>query len=185
MKNDIVAVLRADHALLTQLAQELPRPPLRPGPLPAAAQQCFRDFSAALAGHLTAVRKVVYPALKSVGWRDVSSDLLIGHAQLTHAFAELLTRKPDTGAFADGLGDLLEATHRMVAEEQRRLLPLLSEHLDPAQRLSVGLEAGAYLVHESAQHLPLRRHGPSEWLEEARLLLGGVHAPPAAAAPGP
>lgn len=185
MKNDIVTVLRADHALLAQLAQELARPPLRPGPSPAAAQQCFRDFSAALAGHLTAVRKVVYPALKSVGWRDVSSDLLIGHARLTHAFAELLTRKPDTRAFADGLCELLEATHRMVAEEQRRLLPLLSEHLDPAQRLSVGLEAGAYLVHESAQHLPLRRHGPSEWLEEARLLLGGVHAPPAAAAPGP
>lgn len=179
MKNDIVAVMRADHAQLARLAHEL-----RACPSLGAAQHCFRDFSAALAGHLTAVRKVVYPALKSVGWKDVSSDVLIGHARLTHAFAELLTLKPDTGEFADGLADLLEATCRLVGDEQHRLLPLLGEHLDAAQRLTVGLEAEAYLVHDPEQHLPPRRHGAAEWLEEARLLLGGVHAPPAAAVSG-
>ncbi|HEY0856539.1 MAG TPA: hemerythrin domain-containing protein [Albitalea sp.] len=176
MKNDIVAVLRADHALLTRQADEL-----RACVSPAAAQQRFRDFSAVLGGHLTAVRKVVYPALKSVGWKDVSSELLIGHARLTHAFAELLTLKSETGAFADGLAVLLEATCRLVSEEQLRLLPLLGEQLDAAQRLAVGLDAQAYVVHEAGQHPPIGRHGPTEWLEEARLLLGGVHAPPAAA----
>lgn len=179
MKNDIVAVLRADHALLDLLAHEL-----RACAAPAAAHQTFRHFSAALGGHLTAVKKVIYPALKSVGWKDVRSDLLVGHARLTRAFAELLTLKTDSAVFADGLSDLLEATARLLELEQHELLPVLERRLDPAQRLTIGLEAGAYVAPDAAPRPHAERLPASEWLEEARLLLGGVHAPPAAAVSG-
>lgn len=178
MKNDIVAVLRADHALLVQLAQEL-----RACVSQAAVQQRFRDFAAALGGHLTAVSKAVHPGLRSVGWKDVRSDLLTGHAQLTHAFAELLTLKGDSGSFADALADLLDATMHLIEQEQHTLLPLLGQHLDAAQRLTIGLEAQAYVARDPDALGAAKRNSAAEWLEEARLLLGGLHAPPAAALP--
>jgi hypothetical protein len=177
MKNDIVVLLEAEHERLAQLRRQLRRCPRL-----EAAEPLFRRFSASLGGHLTAVRKIVYPGLKAAGWKDIRSELLLAHARLAHAFAELLTLKTATAAFADVLTDVLEATRQLIDREQAELLPWLRTHLDGAQRMSMGLAAEVYLAppghasgHETRQH-------PSDWLEEARLLLSGVNAPPAAAA---
>jgi hypothetical protein len=177
MKTDIVALLEAEHEQLSRLRRQL-----RLCPRIEAAEPLFKRFATTLGGHLTAVRKVVYPGLKSVGWKDVRSDLLLAHARLSHSFAELLTLKTSTGAFAEALADVMEATRGLVELERAELLPWLRAHLDAAQRMSLGLAAEGYLVHagHAAGHEP-RQHA-SEWLEEARLLLSGVHAPPAAAA---
>src|SRR5258706_3353723 len=97
---DIVAVLDEDHARLVELAGRL-----RSSPRPGLAIPQFNDFAVALGGHLTAVKRVVYPALKAVGWKEVNSTMLLGHAKLTHAFAELLTLKKASGIFAESLSD--------------------------------------------------------------------------------
>ena len=174
MKNDITALLAADHALLTELATDL-----HAAPHPATARLLFRHFAAALGGHLTGVRKVVYPSLKAVGWKDVPSDLLLGHAQLTHAFAELLTLAHDSGEFADALADLLEGTAQLIEQERTQLLPLLDQHLDASQRLGLHLEAAPYFAHTQADPHRLRLHA-TDWLEEARLLLGAGDRLPSA-----
>jgi hypothetical protein len=178
MQNDIAMLLEAEHALLEQLRRQVHRCPRLD-----AAEPLFRRFATTLGGYLTVVRKVVYPALRSAGWKDVRSDLLLGHTRLTQAFAELLTLKMATAAFAEGLAGVLEATRHLVEQESAELLPWLRAHLDVAQRLSLGLAAEAYLAHAG----PASAHEPrlhlSDWLEEARLLLGGVNTPPAAAGP--
>jgi hypothetical protein len=60
---------------------------------------------------------------------------------------------------------------------------LLGQRLDAAQRLTIGLEAEACVVRGPDAHGAAKRNAGAEWLEEARLLLGGVNAPPAAALP--
>src|SRR5688500_9818838 len=179
MNSDIVVLLEAEHALLADLRRQLHRCALA-----EAAEALFKRFATTLGGHLTAVRKVVYPGLKSAGWKDVRSDLLLAHARLTHAFAELITLKPATGAFAEALGEVLEGARQLIDLERAELLPWLRGHLDAAQRMSLGLAAEVYLSH--ARHTEPRepRQHVSDWLEEARLLLSGVNAPPAAAGPG-
>ena len=168
----IDALLDRDHAVLRQLAQEM-----RSCARPAAARALFKQFTAALGGHLTAGRKVVRPVLASAGWSDPRCDLLLGETHFTHTFAELLTLKLDTAAFTEALSDVLEATDQLVKREQDELLPLLREHLDEAQLLSLALEAERYLVHPGMEEHSLRLHA-SDWLEEARLLLGGLQATP-------
>lgn len=179
MKHDIVALLHNDHALLAELGGQLRRSPNL-----AAAEPLFRRFAGALGGHLTAVRKVVYPALKSVGWKNVPSQLLVGQARLTHAFADLLTLKIATAAFAEALSDVLEATARLLDLEHAHLLPLLREHVDDGQRMALGIAAEDYLPHPDRPVENEPRLHVSDWIEEARLLLGGVNAPPAAAVAG-
>jgi hypothetical protein len=61
--SDICALFAAEHASLAQLATQL-----HASQRPAAAQRLFKHFAAALGGHLTAVRRVIYPALKAIGW---------------------------------------------------------------------------------------------------------------------
>jgi hypothetical protein len=170
METDICGLLAGDHASLAHFARRL-----RGSHRPAAAQLLFKHFAAALGGHLTAVRRVVYPALKSVGWKDIGSELLVSHARLSRSFAELLTIGHDNAHHADALAEVLRATEQLMEREHAEMLPVLRDHLDAAQRMALALEAEPYL----ARHVS-DPHGPhlhvSDWLDEARLLLGGLGA---------
>ncbi|HJV63460.1 MAG TPA: hemerythrin domain-containing protein [Albitalea sp.] len=170
MKHEIAAVLEADHDLLRRMGLDLR------ACAPADAPARFKQFAAALGGHLNAIEKAVYPGLRSMGWKDVSSDVLVRHARLSHSFAELLTLRHDAGSFATELAGLLDATERLLDHERRDLLPLLARHLDAAQRLVMGLEAQRYLEHRDSARTEEARFPVSEWIEEARLLLGGLQS---------
>jgi hypothetical protein len=167
--NDICPLLAGDHASLEQLATQL-----RAAHRPAAAQRLFKHFAAALGGHLTAVRRVIYPALKALGWKDISSELLVGHARLSRSFAELLTVEHDNAHHADALADVLRATEQMIARERAQLLPVLRGHLDTAQRMALALEAEPYLAKPHGGDPHGTNLHVADWLEEARLLLGGL-----------
>lgn len=171
MKHQIATVLHTDHELMTQIAREL-----RACTQPALAHLKFKQLSAVLGGHLAALKKVVYPGLKSLGWPEVSSELLVVQAQLTHVFAEVLTLKSESAALSDALSDVLEVMQRMVDAERRSLLPVLSRHLDPVQQLTLGVEAQRYLSHPSEHERLDSRIPLGEWMEEARIVLGGLHA---------
>jgi hypothetical protein len=178
MENDICALLAGDHASLAQLVKQL-----RSAQRPVAAQLLFKHFAAALGGHLTAVRRVIYPALKSVGWKGISSEMLVGHARLGRSFAELLTLGHDSAEHADALADVLLATEQVMDREHAEMLPVLRDHLDAAQRMALALEVEPYL----ARHHGSDPHGPhlhvTDWLEEARLLLGGLGGSPSLPTP--
>lgn len=172
MKNDIVATLAADHVLLAKLGREL-----RSCPHLDKAQVLLRQFSRALGGHLSAFRKVVHPALRSAGWKDVPSDLLVGHAKLTHAFADLLTINPQSASFAEHLGDLLDAMDQLLERERAELLPLLEANLDESERIGLSMDVDPYLVSSDEDDVALASRWPlSEMMDEARLLLGGLAA---------
>jgi hypothetical protein len=168
MKEDITVLLGHDHQLLLRIMREL-----EAASDEQSSQVRFRHFAAALGGHLSAIRKVIYPALKALRWKDVSSDLLVGHAKLTHSFAELLTLPTDSVLFKQQLGALLLATRSLLECETQELLPLLTSHLDAVHRMSLALDARPYLLHDDADDTAARIP-VAEWIEEARLLLGGA-----------
>ena len=137
----------------------------------------------ALGGHLTAVKRVVYPALQAVGWKNVNSTLLLGHAKLTHAFADVLTLKKTSAVFAEALDDLLDATDRLLDRERADLLPILREQLTAGTRIALAAEATQYLAHpRRAEARDAVRLSARDWIEEARLLLGGMRVEDIAAA---
>ena len=181
MPKDIIAVLDEDQARLAELGRRV-----RCCAQPAAAITQFNDFAVALGGHLTAVKRVVYPALKAVGWKNVSSTLLVGHAKLTHAFADLLTLKKPSGVFAESLSDLLDATDHLLAREREDLLPILREELTPGTRIAMAAEAAHYLAQpRHAGRRDLVRQTVRDWIDEARLLLGGMRGEDIAVPDGP
>jgi hypothetical protein len=182
MQHDIVGLIDEDHARLTELANAL-----RACARPAAAVAQFNDFAVALGAHLSVLKRVIYPALKAVGWKNVSSSLLVGHAKLTQAFAELLTLKKADGLFADSLADLIDATGQVLERERTELLPMLAELLSPGERLAMAADAAQFLP--EAARPPGRpasdpgRQSVRDWIEEARLLLGGMHSSASAQEP--
>jgi hypothetical protein len=170
MKSDIAAVLRTDHALLEQLSLELCECTRRS----SAVTPVFRHFADVLGGHLTAMKKAVYPVLKSLGWKDVDSTLLVAHAELTHAFADLLTLQPRSVQFEGTLLHVIDAAMHVIVLERRHLLPLLERDLDRAQRWALGLEVQPYLGPLASGVAPSARMSASERLEEARVLFGSL-----------
>jgi hypothetical protein len=177
MKNDVVTLFRDNHQLLRRLMRQL-----KDCARPEQARVFFKQFSLALGGQLGGMNKVVYPALKSLGWAGVRSDMLVGHAKLAQGLAEVLTLKPGNGDFADALGDLLDATLVVLDQEAEHLLPLLERQFDGAQRLALGLDVEPYLA-AGTEVDSLDSRYMSDWLEEARLILGGLQAPAEVVAP--
>lgn len=173
MKNDIATVLKADQELLRNLAGEMRRCWRAD-----AAHAKFRQFSTALGGHLSALKNVLYPGLKAAGLKGAYDEVLSRHTVLSRSFAELLTIKEDSSAFTSRLAELLGASERLIDAERRELLPLLAEHLDSAQCLTMGIEAQDYFAHRSDTSCVDSRFPAAEWLEEARLLIGGFGATP-------
>ena len=169
MKIDIVSLLRDNHEKLFQSTRQL-----RECTRQEAARLLFKQFSLTLGGHLGCMNKVVYPALKSQRWKGIQSDMLVGHAKLAHALAEALTLKADGGAFSDCLVDLVDATAYVLDQEREHLLPVIENQFDIAQRLAMGLDAEPYLYTGEEADAVDSRYAASDWLEEARLILGGL-----------
>lgn len=177
MQNEIVGVLDEDHVRLGELAAGL-----RACPRPAFALRQFDEFAQLLGGHLLVMKRIVYPALKTIGWKDVSSVLLLGHARLSRGFAELLTLKRANGAFADALSDLLDATEHLLEAERTELRPILVRHFSVGARLAMAADAVLYLPPRASAGAPpavhTLRQSARDWVEEARLLLSGLRPEP-------
>jgi hypothetical protein len=145
------------------------------------AERLFRQFALALGGHLGTMNKVVYPSLQNQdpSLRAAQGQLMMGHARLAQSLADLLTLKAHSSAFTESLQDLLEATRQTMAREVDVLFPMLRS-LDDAQILTMMLDADAYLAPPAEPETdPANVKIVSDWLEEARLLLGTLPTAPA------
>jgi hypothetical protein len=171
MPKDIVALLEEDSASLQRLISDLRRCPRMDNALALS-----RKFSSGLGGHLAAIRNVVYPALRSMRWKDVRMDVLVGHAHLSRTLAGVLTLRPGTTAFTESLAELLNATEHLLEQEQRHLLDQLADGLLEAERHMMASDAERFLTATAAcrSDQPPSRMASDEWLEEARLLIGGM-----------
>lgn len=172
MRKDVVQVLLEDHAVLGWLAERL-----RPVDGTSATTSMFNEYSRALGAHQTVIDQTILPALKGIGWRGLSSDVLTGHMALKRSFAELLTLRHDRESFDDALARLIRQVDRQCALEDRKLLPLVAEVLNDSQREMLAFEAEGYLTRILGD-TPLQDadlvQPANELLEEAALVLGSL-----------
>lgn len=172
MRKDVVQVLQEDHAVLGWLAERL-----RSVEGTSAAPAMFNEFSRALGAHQTVIDQTLLPALKGVGWRGLSSEVLTGHMALKRTFAELLTLRHDRQRFDGALARLMRQVDHQSALEDRKLLPLLAHVLDDSQREMLAFEAEGHLTRilGDAPLLDADLAQPAnELLEEAALVLGSL-----------
>ncbi|HEY0858824.1 MAG TPA: hypothetical protein VGE16_17300 [Albitalea sp.] len=140
MEKDLIQVLAEDHAVLGWLTGRLRET--------TATRQSllFNEFARALGAHQMVVDQVVIPALKSCGWRGLSSDVLAGHMGLKRSLAELLTLRPGSASFDAALGTLLLDTSLQTGREHDKLLPLLHQLLDAEQLVMLAYDAEVRLA---------------------------------------
>ena len=172
MRKDVVQVLLEDHAVLCWLAERV-----RSVNGSSAVSSMFNEFARALGAHQTVIDQTVIPALKGVGWRGLSSDVLTGHMSLKRNFAELLTLRHDDAEFDRALARLMRQLERQSELEDRKLLPLLTEALSESQREMLAYEAEGHLT-QILGDMPLENaelaQPANELLEEAALVLGSL-----------
>lgn len=168
MKQDVVAVISAHHAVLDWLMERVTD--ARPGP---ARRVLFDEFAKALGGHVRAIDQAVIPALRASGWRNVSSSLLVGHVDIKHRLSELLTLRASTRAHDLALAALAEHMRAQQQREARQLLPLLHDALDDWQRAQLGVEVQEHLSRVIGDPSGFADSEPAaSLLEEAKLVLG-------------
>lgn len=173
MKQDVVAVISAHHAVLdwlTERVTEAGRSPVR--------RVLFNEFVNALGGHLRAIDEAVIPALRAVGWRNVSSGLLVGHVDIKHRLGELLTLRLSTRAHELALAALAANLESQQAREVRHLLPVLQDALDDWQREQLGGEVQDHLSRATGDRPSgfADSQPAASLLEEAKLVLGSFPA---------
>lgn len=140
MNKDLIQVMTENHAVLGWLSGRLRLT------RSAGKSLLFNEFARALGAHQTLIDQTVIPALKSCGWRGVSSDVLAGHMALKRGLAELLTLRPGSAGFDEALEGLLQGLAAQCALERDKLLPRLRQLLDAGQRRMLGCEAELHLT---------------------------------------
>ena len=139
-----------------------------------ARRVLFNEFAKALGGHVRAIDEVVIPALRANGWRNVSSCLLVGHAELKHRLSELLTLRLSSRAHELALFALIAHLQSQQEREARQLLPLLEDTLDDWQRAQLGAEVQDHLSRVIGERPSgfADSQPAASLLEEAKLVLG-------------
>ncbi len=174
MERDVLQVLTEDHAVLVWLADRLSD--ARPG---RARSVMFGEFARALGAHQTVIDLTVLPALKTVHWSGVSSDVLTSHMALKRLLAECLTVERNEAGFDEALRRLATQAKLQCGLEQHKLLPVLRGCLDESQREMMAFDAEMHLtrllgetptVHEVGELAPRA----SDLVEEAYVVLGSL-----------
>lgn len=170
MSKDIVAVVLENHAALAWLSERLPAADRRP-----AQRLLFDEYAKALGGHLRAIDAVVIPALRSKGWRNLSSAVLVGHVELKGQLADLLTVDAEAPDFEGAFAALVVNVATQAERENKQLLPLLSRQFNARERLMLGGEALEHRERVMGDGVPsfADSQPAAELVAEARLVLGG------------
>lgn len=140
MEKDLIQVLTEDHAVLGWLTGRLRETTSTRKAL------LFNEFARALGAHQTVIDQVVIPALKSCGWRGLSSDVLAGHMALKRSLAELLTQRPGSASFDAALEPVLLELGLQSSRECDKLLPLLHRLLAADQLAMLAYDAELQLA---------------------------------------
>jgi hypothetical protein len=184
MERDVVQVLTEDHSVLEWLGDRL-----RTTHTCDARSLMFNEFARALGAHETVIDETVVPALKSCGWRGLSSDVLTSHSALKRSFAEVLTLGRHDAAFPDVLNALILQLAQHCELERSKLLPVLRDCLDDAQREMMAFDAEAHLMRILGDARPgedtALAQPANELIEEAQLVLGSLPTRIDRTPPGP
>lgn len=133
----------------------------------------FDQFSQALGGHFRALDNAVIPMLRHHGWRDVPSDLLIGHVQLKRALAEVLAARQSPVEFDCRLSDFLPRFAAQRETEFKLLLPAIDRLLGPDENRSLAAQVAAEFGLVFGKQPTTEPRAVGELLDEARVVMSG------------
>lgn len=171
MQKCLPSVLARQHAVIRQQADRIEE-----ASNPRYRVHLFRQYARAVGGHIRVIDQVVVPALRLHGWKDVPSELLIGHARMKQQVAEALVAAQQ-GSDIDGtLHSVLAGVARQCTREAAELLPLLKNLLADDEIRSLGSQASAQfsLVFESAD--AGGSASVTDLIDEARVVLSTLPA---------
>lgn len=134
-ERDVIWALAEHHAILRWLSDRLIS-----ASTPTHRQHLFDEFSKALGGHLRSIDQAVLPAMRERQWKDVRSTLLVGHVELKHRLAELLTLRESETLFEQRLLEFVPRLADQLEREGAHLVPVLRNMLDPDARRLLGLQ---------------------------------------------
>ena len=143
---------------------------------PSHRRALFDQFSRALGGHFRAMDHAVIPALRAHGWKDVPSDILVGHAHLKRCLADVLAARTSPIAFDQRLAEFLPRFAAQRTVEFEALVPAVARLLTPEEDRSLAAQVAAEfgLVFDKQPSAEPRPAG--ELIDEARVVLPGFSA---------
>jgi len=165
---DVLLVLSENYAILGWLEERL-----MAASTPGHRRHLFYEFARALGGHLRGIDHAIVPALRHGGWQDVSSEVLVGHADTKHRLAELLTLTTSGDPFERALLAFIPVLERQRKREQLQLVPVLKRLLDGPARASLGTQVQGHFKDMYGDAAPRANASEAaDLLEEARIVLG-------------
>jgi hypothetical protein len=133
MRTDFEFALSRNLAYLQWLAERL----VEAGSL-TRQSQFLKEYGRALERHFGVIEEIVVPALEANGARDGVSTADLAHDRLRPELAELLDGNLEPAAFSEKLAPFLARAAEHLQGEALALVPLVREHLDAEDALSLG-----------------------------------------------
>jgi hypothetical protein len=166
---DFESALREHHDTLQSQVERMVE-----ASTPSHRRMLFDQFSRALGGHFRAMDHAVIPALRAHGWRDVPSDILVGHANLKRFLADVLASRSSPVMFDERLSDFLPRFAAQREIEFRSLVPAINRLLDPDENRSLAAQVAAEfgLVFDR-QPSAAEPRPANDLIDEARVVLSG------------
>lgn len=148
MYNDLIPVLKEDHAVL----QELVHAVQSTGDF-RQKQQLTNDLYLSLNGHMAIVEKTVLPMLRTFTGHTLPDTLARQYEQLREQLSDLMAHRVDLPALEAAL-DLLCQTWTLQNERERLfLLPAIERALDTDERAYFALQSCERLTREMRKGL--------------------------------
>jgi hypothetical protein len=165
---DFESALREHHDTLQSQVERMVE-----ASTPSHRRMLFDQFSRALGGHFRAMDHAVIPALRAHGWRDVPSDILVGHVHLKRYLADVLASRSSPMAFDERLADFLPRFAVQRETEFHALVPAVNRLLTAEENRSLAAQVSAEFGLVFDKQPAADPRPANELIDEARVVLSG------------
>ena len=158
------------------LAGRLRRCRARHAAIPLHRQLCGRG-----ALHVQARERVLLPAWRQAGWKDLPAHALEAHVRFKRSLAQLIVSPPGSPEFAGSVAAFLRAARAQRERDETVLVPAVRAAMLLADRRSVFDEIeqlyDAYQPGADTEPVLPDKPAAKALVEEAELVLGALAAP--------
>jgi len=100
----------------------------------AAASGLYREVCNRATLHVLARERVLLPAWRRAGWKELPSDALAAHMNFKRSLAELMVHPPGKPGFRLALEAFVAAVEQHRQQDEQRLMPALRNAMDLDER---------------------------------------------------